>query len=579
MSRKLLLIILIPALLLIGGYLFLRISLSRTIKKEEAVSGKVETIDSLGGKEVSAADLRPLFINRMQQVLRKSSNGLYDLSIGDLELDVLASTITLKDVAVKRNERAEEALRKQNDLPENLIEASFKSLVIDGVNLDDAITSKTMDYRMVKLVNPVIHVYKGQKQPTKKSTEDFSQRFLKEMEKLSIKNLVIENGTIVAHGKASKTNRLNDVDIHMTDILLDSNTREDQQRFLFAKNATINFRNYTSQTADGLYQFKIGKGSIQSPAQKLVLQDLSFASPLSREQFMKRQKLAKELYDFRLSSISLNKVDWWMLFNGEEIVADEVMASGGKLTVYFDRSLPPRSRMGNFPNQLLAKLPFRMNIAKMRLQNLDLSYTEYSPVSKQNGTIYMDNISLDMQNISNYTKKSMVVNGSALFMHTVPIQANFNFNMTAPKTGAFTATVSSSKAFEGNLLNSFSKPLGLMELEKGTLQKLHATLKGDESQANGTVTVLYNDLKIHLLEKDKGKKALDTKDVTSFLANLFVIKNDNPKKGKAPRVETASFRRDPYGGFFMLIWKTMLVGALKTMGAPEKIAYKKPKAQ
>jgi hypothetical protein len=27
----------------------------------------------------------------------------------------------------------------------------------------------------------------------------------------------------------------------------------------------------------------------------------------------------------------------------------------------------------------------------------------------------------------------------------------------------------------------------------------------------------------------------------------------------------------------MLIWKTILVGALKTIGAPEKLAYKKPK--
>jgi hypothetical protein len=70
---------------------------------------------------------------------------------------------------------------------------------------------------------------------------------------------------------------------------------------------------------------------------------------------------------------------------------------------------------------------------------------------------------------------------------------------------------------------------------------------------------------------------LDKKDVTSFVANLFVLKKDNPKEGEAPRTAQAQFNRDPNGGFMMLVWKTILVGVLKTIGAPEKIAYKKPK--
>ena len=91
------------------------------------------------------------------------------------------------------------------------------------------------------------------------------------------------------------------------------------------------------------------------------------------------------------------------------------------------------------------------------------------------------------------------------------------------------------------------------------------------------VQVLYQDLKLSLLEKDQGKASLDKKDVTSFLANLVVLKKDNPKDGKAPRQEQAQFRRDPNGGFMMLVWKTVLVGILKTIGAPEKLAYKKSK--
>ncbi len=576
MSRKLFFILLVPTVLLVAGYLYLHLSLSKTNKTEEKTTGKTETTDSLGGQKVSKADLRPLFITRMQQLLKKSSNGLYDLTIGDMTIDVLTSTIALLDVTVKRDEIILNELRKAGELPQNIFDLSFQKLVIDGINIDDAITSKTMDYRVIRLVNPVIHVYRNPvKNKQKESPEDFSQRFLKEMTKLAIERLAIEGGTIISHDTKNTTNKLNEVSVNMNNVLLDSTTRTDKSRFLFAKEATISFSNYVTQTKDGLYTFRIGRGTITAPQQQASLQNLSFTSPLSREQFMKRQKIAKELYNLTLASATLSNIDWWALFNGEELAADEMLAKAGKLTIYCDRSLPPRSRVGNFPNQLLAKLPLKMKINTLRVQNLDLAYTEYNPGSKQTGTVYLDNIELNGTNLSTTKGKPVMMKGTALLMHKIPLSADFTFNMRNPESGAFTANILVDENFEGGLLNAFTVPLGMLKVEQGSLQKLQASMKGDQSKATGNVLMLYKDLKIHLMEKDKGKAALDKKNVTTFLANLFVIKNDNPKKGSEPRKETASYRRDANGGFFMLIWKTVLVGALKTIGVPEKLAYKK----
>ncbi|HEX8314630.1 MAG TPA: hypothetical protein VF609_06550, partial [Flavisolibacter sp.] len=185
---------------------------------------------------------------------------------------------------------------------------------------------------------------------------------------------------------------------------------------------------------------------------------------------------------------------------------------------------------------------------------------------------------LNGTNLSTTNKKPLLLNGTALFMQTIPLNASFTFDMNHPKAGAFTANISVDKPFAGNLLNGFTEPLGMVKIDNGTVHKLQATIKGNEWKADGNVLLLYKDLKIHLLEKDAGKKALDKKDVTSFLANLLVIRNSNPKKGNEPRKVTAAFQRDRNGGFFMLIWKTILVGALKTIGAPEKLASKKPAA-
>jgi hypothetical protein len=585
MSRKLLLVILIPALLLIVGYFALQIYLRTSIHKEEkklernfgASAAQVTKADTIGGKKVSALDLRPLFIERMQQLLKKSSNGLYNLSVGDLKVDVLSSKISLHDVTVRPDANAIKTLKNSGLLPNDVFTISFKDLIIEGVNLDDAITSKTMDYKLVKLVAPTIEIDHRKAKEDVKSKEDFSQRFLKEMEKLSIKKLVIEGGNIVVHDQQkNETKKLANVQVLMNDILLDENTRKDKDRFLFAKEARLDFHDFNTRTKDGLYNFKIGDVSVNAAKKSITLKNLSFGSTMSKEAFVKHQKVAKEMYGLSLPTLTISGVDWWPAINGEEMKATSVETSGGKFSVYFDRALPPKNRMGNFPNQLLMKLPLKIDIDKMKFRDLDVSYEEHNPLSQQSGTVYLDHASMEITNVHN--KKGggpMVVNGTGLLLHKVPVQATFRFDMKNYKSGIFSASISSTTPFDGTLLNSFAMPLGMMKVEKGELQKLQANLHGNELGASGDVTVLYKDMKLALLEKDKGKAALDKKDFTSFVANLFVLKKDNPKEGKPPRTEQAYFKRDPEGGFMMLVWKTILVGILKTIGAPEKIAYKK----
>ncbi|HEU4903773.1 MAG TPA: hypothetical protein VFT06_13300 [Flavisolibacter sp.] len=584
MSRKLLLLILVPAILLIAGYFALQVYLRAGNRKEEkeleqtfgAAAAAEAKVDSLGGKKVSPADLRPLFVERMKQLLMKSSNGLYDLSVGDLKVDVPASTISLQNVTVGPDAKALENLKASGLLPNDVFSIAFKNLVLEGVNLDDVLTSKTMDYKLIRLVNPVIEI-DHRKAKESKTEGDFAQRFLKQMEKLSVNKLVVEGGSIIVHDRQKGTRKkLANVQVLMNDILLNEETRKDKNRFLYAKEARLDFHQYTSTTKDGLYRFKIGDVSVNASQKQITLKNLSFGSPLSKEAFVAKQKKAKEMYSLSLPSMTINGVDWWSLLNEEEVIAREAETKGGKFTVYFDRALPPKNKMGNFPNQLLLKLPLQLNIARLKIRDLAVSYEERNPLSQQSGTVYLDNASMDFTNVNNNSKTPVVVNGTALLMHKIPVRAMFRFDMSGAKSGRFSASIQSTTPYDGRLLNTVAVPLGMMKVEKADLKKLTATIKGDENGAGGDVEVLYKDLKLTLLEKDKGKVALDKKDVTSFLANL-VLKKDNPKDGKAPRQEQAQFRRDPNGGFMMLVWKTVLVGILKTIGAPEKLAYKKSK--
>ena len=557
--------------------MFLQFKLRSANKNDEEKTGESISVDSLGGKKVSGADLRPLFIERMQLLLKKGSNGLYDLSVGDMTLDVLASTLVFKNVKMTPNAIRLDSLRRIDEAPNDVYTVSFDQLQVEGINIDDALTNKTMDYKLVKLVRPVIiihHKKDGQKKG-KAAREEFSQRFLKDMEKLSIKKLVVEEGDITVRNDAKNgsPNRLKHVSVILHDFLVDSTTRNEKDRFLFAKKATLSFKDYERPTPDGLYRLKVYNVMVKAPQQQITLTGFSFSSPFDKTEFVKKQKLSNELYNVSLPSVTISGVDWWTLLNEEEVVADVVSVPAGKLSIYLDRRLPPKNKMGNFPNQLIMKMPMRMNIGKLDISNLDFSYSEYNPVSQQSGTLYIDNVKLNTSNVSNMHTKPMAVKGTGLFMHTVPMQADFVFDMANHRSGKFSAFIKM-QGFERSRVNSFVMPMGMMKIEEGTVQSGEANISGDQWKANGNVVILYKDLKLHLLEKDKGEKALDKKGFTTLVANLFVLKKSNPKGDDASRREQASFKRIPEGGFFMLVWKTMLVGILKTIGAPEKLAYK-----
>ncbi len=571
MNKKIFLLILVPALLIIGAYVYIRYSLKAGIDRDgEKIATLTNKPDS-----TSLLDLRPLFIERLKQLVAKTSNNIYELSVGDMKMDVLASELSFQNVALKPNKERADSLRRLGLAPAETVAFTFENLQVEGINIDEAISSKTMDYKLVKLTNPIFEIYRNTSDK-KEVKEDFTQRFLKEMEELSVKSLQVVGGKIIVHSKG-KTTELKDVAIAMDDILIDSASRTDKTRFLFAKKARLSFNDYKAVAGKGQYDLSIAKVNIEAPEQKLILTNLSFSPQLSKEAFVRKQKTAKEYYEVSLPSVTLSGVDWWNLMNEEELLANEINIPSGKFSIYLNRSLPPASKMGNFPVQLLMKMPMKIKVERVKADNLDLAYEEFNPLSQQSGTLRINNISMDIANVSNFkggNQSPVTIKGRGMMMGKIPINADFVFSRKNYQSGSFTARILAPEAFQGSLLNPFAMPVGMVKIERGELQRLEASIKGDERQASGDVRILYQDLKLVLLEKDKGQAELDRKGVTSFFANAFILKKDNPKKGDAVRTAQVEFKRIEEGGFFMLIWKVIMTGALKTVGAPTKIARK-----
>jgi hypothetical protein len=573
--------LLILSLIIIGTYLFIRIGLSSGKKEEQEKGSSGKELPSVSAE--SDLDLRPLLVAKLQELIKMGSNGLYSFTLDSLVIDVTQSRVTLFNAALNYDSKALRLLETMGEAPPDVFRIKLNNLHIEGINVDEVLNQKRVDLQLVRINNPYIQLF--HKQPTRnpKHKRTLYQQLMKDKNHISVKRILVKGGTLMSYdlSKKNAVTKLNEVHLSLSNILIDSSTQYKKKRFLFSEKAELITKNFVQETKDKLYFFKIGTVSVTTPNNILTATNVSLDPKYDKKTFQNRIPSMKEHYQLKIARLRGKGIEWGNLLNQQKLMGENIVLEDGQLDVYLDRSLPPpSSKLGSFPHQLMMKIPIPVYFPDMTVKNLSLSYEEMNPKSGKSGKVMMDKINMTVSNITNLpdrikTNPYTEVKASGLFMQQVPLNTVFRFDLSRYKEGSFSSEVKIDTV-EGSRLNSMAEPLGLFKIDKGKINGLKATVAGDEQKARGDVQLLYDGLNISLLKKNENKSgALKEKEILGFVANRLMIKNENPDKGKSTRTAEAFFERDPKAGFFNLIWKTILVGMLKTIGAPSKIAKKK----
>ena len=576
--KKISIIILVIGLIVLSAYVYLRRSVSTPGFKPAAAASPLNKPK----KAESIADLRPMFISKLQQLVKSGSGGLYNLSINEVEPDVLNATVTINHAELIPDTAVLLQLKQSGQLPPQVFRIMLGKLKIEGLGLKDFLDTKNLDLKSIKISAPSIDIYPGSTSEPGQKPPTLYQGLKEKLEHLGIDRILVDGGKLVIHKpNGSKASSLEGIEVRLADILMDSTTQYDKKRFLFAKNAELSMKNYRSSTKDGMYDMAIDEISVNPTQSSMAANHISFKPRLGKKEFAKKQGVMKERYELTIPALRMQGIDWWNLVNREKIFAEQAEISDARFAIYFDRSLPPgKPKLSSFPSQLIMKLPMLVHISALKCKNLDLQYEEYNPFSEKTGIVHISHLNGEVLNLTNLPSaiqknKTTTVKANGIILGKVPAALTLHVDMARYKTGAFTADINV-KGFDGSMITPVSEPLGMFRLKSGTVQSIKAQEEGNQSSATGKTLILYKDLKIIPLEKGNGDDGgLNKKHITGFLANAFVIKNDNPSANEAARNPVTSFTRDPHASFFNLIWKTVLTGILKTTGAPEKLA--KPK--
>ena len=576
MNKKIAIILSIILLIIVAGFLYIKFNFLKTKDFKPDAS-----------KEKSSIDLRPSIISKLQQLVKDGSNGLYKLSIEKINPDVFASKLDVLNASINIDTAAMLRLDSLKLLPDDIFTLHFDSLHIDGLEFEDLLNKNSIDITAIKLSLPVIHVYHklreyNQGERERNDTLSLYHRIKGQLNKISIGNISIDNGTFIDYdvARGRKIANLNNIAVRINDVMIDSSTQFDTDRFMFAKHSIIDAKNYVLPTPDSLYYFKTGAISILAEQHKLVLQNVELVPRYNRKQFESKLQYRDEMYHIVFPRVTLNDVDWWALMNREKLIAERADVEGGLFSIFLDRSLPknPGIEIDNFPQQHLMRIPLPVSIINLNLKDVNVSYEEFNPDSKKGATAYFDKINARVNyasNISADIKKHPVAifSGSAKFMHKIPMSARFTFDLLKYKTGEFTADVHMD-TLDNDVINPIAEPLALFSIKSGKMQQGTAHIKGNNFNSSCKIAIAYSDLHVKPLKKADESGQLKKKHLTGLFANVFLIKNENKGKGNELRQPEFSIVRDHHRNFVNMVWLTILTGILKTIGVPVKFVIR-----
>jgi hypothetical protein len=153
-------------------------------------------------------------------------------------------------------------------------------------------------------------------------------------------------------------------------------------------------------------------------------------------------------------------------------------------------------------------------------------------------------------------------------MNHARMDVGFHFDLLKYKTGNFTMDLKVG-ALDSSILNPITGPLAEFIFKRGSIQKGVVHVEGNNFKASGKGMLLYKDLYLVSIKKDSDKPGkVKKRKLLSFIGNVLLIKNSNPSKGEAPRKETFDSERNDHQPFFSLVWKTIFIGVLKSIGLP-----------
>jgi hypothetical protein len=511
--------------------------------------------------------------SKLEKAITEKSQGLYAVRYSDMSLDEINGNMSVTGLVIDYDSVKYQALVQKQDVPPLLLRISVPEIKISGVKTPRALIEKEIVGKKLQISNPVFHIYytyRGKDSAQNVPREEVYRQILGNLSLIKIDSVEIINAQVKTHDLRNGKEKLHfqAVSALLTDVAVDSVSNADSTRLFFAKHIQLSCDGFSWKDSKRPYRLAVENVAFNSTEKDILIKQFRLIPLLDEDAFVKAMRTQDDRFDFTFKDIRIRQVLYDELLD-ENILADSLVIGSSTFKIYRDLAIPRdnKNRVGAYPHQLLQKLPVTIDFRKVILNTAFVEYKERNHLTRKAGRVQFVNTYAAISNVTNRQsslQKSNVIRAdvNTSFISQTPMKTTWLFYAGS---GRFDVK-GNVGGIDGDVLNPLTEAMGPARIEKGTIQRIEFDLSGNNYGMRGRVLFLYDDMRVALLEKDKGATEWDKKALTSLAAN-FLMKNDNPSsKNKEPRVQEVDYQRDTNRSIFHMTWKSLFSGLKLTMG-------------
>jgi len=516
--------------------------------------------------------LQPRIGALLQQIIVRGSDSLYRFDQASCTVDVWTGTVALGECRLSLDSARYEARRVSGALPPLTVEMRFKEIRVTGLKVWTWLLHKRVDCGRLTLVGAEVSLYRHPG-PVRRATPNPTNDLYALIRPLSVRVGEVLLGDVRVsydNGDSARPFRwaFERCDLRLRDILVDSTTVSDSTRIAYARVFTVGMKKVSLLVGKQLYRLTLGALVYDFEDREAKLSDFSLRPVLDAAAFYKKVGHQEDRYAVRIGETRLAGLNISELLQYNSLHVDSAWLDGPEVDIFHDRTLPPsgRSKLGNFPSQLLLRVPLDILVRSIRTEGGRIRYGEKDARTKEVGTLAFDEVRGRVTNVTNVADAIRAdpwwqIDLRGVFLGHSPITGLFKFDMRNP-SGRFSVDASL-QSLDAPALDSVMRPLAKASMRSFHLDRLDAHITGDEGGAKGDVRLRYDHLRVELLKTGPDSGSLSKKPLLSFLVNRIAVREDNPSGTKPERTAPAVSTRDPQKSFFNLIWKTLYDGVRK----------------
>lgn len=314
------------------------------------------------------------------------------------------------------------------------------------------------------------------------------------------------------------------------------------------------------------YRFEMGNLNYDHATRKALIDQFKIVPRYSEAEFMAKIPSQRDMFNITFSNIAISNIRFEEWIRNKQLLADSI-ALKANIVISRDKRIhgDSTSKVGNYPHQLLKKLPFGVHVKRMMVNNWYVGYKETAEKSELPGLVSFYNIRGTVSNITNIPEvlkinPAIVIDVKTEFLNKALLESTWVLPVNT-SNGKFTVS-GKLHGINATELNELIEPMAMANFKDGKVNGLKFSLQGTDSVATAQVTFLYENLKVELLKKGEGNE-LDKQGLKTLFANLLMKRNNPGADGKVRSVDV-THPRDTNKSFFNLIWKTLFDGIKET---------------